>query len=80
MPITPNHLPPCATGSPAASRYAVSLIDRHSGRPHMIAGIPLVLMTGQPCAAARDLMRHRDRARARWNACIEPIARKGAVL
>lgn len=76
MPITDHAL---TIGGPtaAASRYAVSLVDRRTGRPHLISGIPLVVMTCQPGKAARELMHDRDTAR--WDARIEPINRKGAV-
>lgn len=73
----PNHLPVSATGAAAPCRYAVSLVDRHTRRPHMIAGIPLVLMTREPGRTARELLRHRDIAR--WDTLIEPMTRNGAV-
>ncbi|SMO60882.1 hypothetical protein [Paracoccus laeviglucosivorans] len=61
---------------PAQARYAVSLIDRRTGKPHMISGIPLVLMTCEPITAAQDLMRNRDPRL--WNTFIERTDAKGA--
>lgn len=60
---------------PATPRYAVSLIDRCSGKPHMIAGIPLVLMTREPVQTSRELMRNRDPMR--WDTFIERMEEKG---
>ncbi|MTH64692.1 hypothetical protein [Paracoccus shanxieyensis] len=45
---------------PALPKYAVALVDRRTGKPHMISGIPLVLMTCEPVTASQDLMRNRD--------------------
>ncbi len=77
-----NHLSSFAdrairAAAPASPRYAVSLIDRRTGRPHMISGIPLVLMTGTPAEAAHELMRDRDAAL--WDAFIERMDRKGTL-
>ncbi|MDF3855796.1 hypothetical protein ACDP63_15940 [Paracoccus sp. P2] len=62
---------------PASPRYAVSLIDRRTGKPHRISGIPLRLITCDPFETARDLMRHRDPAR--WDTAIHRLDRKGAI-
>lgn len=61
---------------PHSPRYAVSLIDRNSGRPHMISGVPLVLLTTTPRETSVDLMRNRDPQR--WDTFIERMDSKGA--
>ncbi|WP_233253258.1 hypothetical protein [Paracoccus binzhouensis] len=58
-------------------RYAVSLIDRRTGRPHRISDIPLRLITCEPFETARDLMRDRDPAL--WDTAIHRLDRKGAL-
>ncbi|MDT1061718.1 hypothetical protein RM190_07595 [Paracoccus sp. CPCC 101403] len=60
---------------PASPSYAVSLIDRCSGRPHMISGIPLVLISREPVETSRELMRNRDPSR--WDTFIERMDEKG---
>ena len=77
-----NHLP-AFTGRarqaamPVPPRYAVSLIDRRTGKPHRISDIPLRLITCDPFETARDLMRDRDPAR--WDTAIHRLDRKGAI-
>lgn len=60
---------------PVSPRYAVSLVDRRSGKPHVISGIPLVLMTCEPITASNDLMRNRDPGL--WDTFIQRIDSKG---
>lgn len=73
MPVT-HHQPASATALP---RYAVSLIDRRTGRPHRISDIPLRLITCEPFEAAQDLMRDRDPAR--WDTAIHRLDQKGVL-
>lgn len=61
----------------APPRYAVSLIDRRTGKPHRISEIPLRLITCEPFRTARDLMRDRDPAL--WGTAIHRLDRKGAL-
>ena len=75
-----NHLsalPIARCGSPCRPRwgYAVSLIDRRTGKPHRISDIPLRLMTCEPFEAAHELMRNRDPAI--WDTFIERLDTKG---
>ncbi len=60
---------------PAPARYAVSLIDRRTGKPHRISDIPLRLMTCDPFEAAHELMRNRDPSI--WDTFIERLDAKG---
>ncbi|MDQ7776967.1 hypothetical protein [Paracoccus aminovorans] len=69
-----NHLSASAAALP---RYAVSLIDRRTGRPHRISDIPLRLITCEPFEAARDLMRDRDPSL--WDTAIHRLDQKGAL-
>lgn len=69
-----NHLSASAAALP---RYAVSLIDRRTGRPHRISDIPLRLITCEPFEAARDLMRARDPVL--WGTAIHRLDQKGAL-
>ncbi|WP_134682070.1 hypothetical protein [Paracoccus ravus] len=62
---------------PARPRYAVSLIDRSTGRPHAIADIPLVLMTREPVETSDELMRNRDPSR--WRIFVERMDSKGGL-
>ncbi|MTH78713.1 hypothetical protein [Paracoccus aestuariivivens] len=76
-----NHLSAFAENAfraavPGQSRYAVSLIDRCSGKPHMISGVPLVVLTTTPHETSVDLMRNRDPRR--WDTFIERMNSKGA--
>lgn len=43
-----------------ARRYAVHLVDRRTGLPHCIAGIPLTVFTRDPAEAGAEMMRNRD--------------------
>lgn len=61
----------------SASRYAVSLIDRRNGKPHAIAGVPLVIMCADPQAAAHELLRNRDPEL--WDTFVERLDQKGAL-
>ncbi|WP_104490925.1 MULTISPECIES: hypothetical protein [Paracoccus] len=63
--------------TPAPPRYAVSLIDRRTGKPHRISDIPLRLITCEPFETARELMRDRDPAR--WDTAIDRLDRKGTI-
>lgn len=63
--------------TPAPARYAVSLIDRRTGKPHRISDIPLRLMTCEPFATAQELMRNRDPAI--WDTSIERLSARRAV-
>jgi len=60
----------------AVPSYSVSLIDRCSGKPHRISGIPLVLITREPVETSRELMRNRDPMR--WDTFIERMDEKGS--
>lgn len=60
---------------PVRARYAVSLIDRRTGKPHRISDIPLRLMTCEPFDTAQELMRNRDPAI--WDTFIERLDGKG---
>lgn len=73
MPVT--HHPPALIA--ALPRYAVSLIDRRTGRPHRISDIPLRLITCAPFETAQELMRDRDPAR--WDTVIHRLDQKGAL-
>ncbi|MDS9467512.1 hypothetical protein RGQ15_07980 [Paracoccus sp. MBLB3053] len=77
-----NHLSAFAertftASTPRRTRYAVSLIDRCTGKPHHIAGIPLILMTPDPFETSRDLMRNRDPER--WDTSVKRIDRQGGL-
>lgn len=61
----------------ALPRYAVSLIDRRTGRPHRISDIPLRLITCEPFEAARDMMRDRDPSI--WETAIHRLDIKGGL-
>lgn len=63
--------------TPFSPRYSVALIDRRTGRPHTISGVPLVLMTAEPITASHELMRNRDPGL--WDIFIERMDRKGAI-
>ena len=63
--------------TPFSPRYSVALIDRRTGRPHTISGIPLVVMTAEPVTASHELMRNRDPGV--WDIFIERIDRNGAI-
>lgn len=73
MPVT-HHQPASVAALP---RYAVSLIDRRTGRPHRISDIPLRLITCEPFEAAQDLMRDRDPAH--WDTAIQRLDQKGVL-
>ena len=75
-----NHLADFAINArqafmPVSPCYAVHLIDRRTGLPHVISGIPLVVYSRDPQETATDMMRNRDSDR--WDVFIEPI--KGAL-
>ncbi|WP_233145019.1 hypothetical protein [Paracoccus yeei] len=53
------------------------MIDRRTGRPHTISGIPLVVMTAEPVTASHELMRNRDPGV--WDIFIERMDRNGAI-
>lgn len=55
---------------PDTNRYVVTLMDRVSGRPHVIAGIPLTILTVEPDEVVADLMRNRDPER--WDTRVQP--------
>lgn len=76
-----NHLSAFAgrsirAGAHVSPRYAVSLIDRNSGKPHVICGIPLVLMTADPFETSQELMRNRDPSR--WQTSVARLGMKEA--
>ena len=52
--------------------WAVTLIDRRTGRPHHVNGIALTALGRDPHATAAELMRNRD-PRA-WDARILPLS------
>ena len=60
---------------PVKPRYAVSLIDRRTGRAHRISEIPLRLITCEPFDAAQELMRNRDPER--WDTFVQRLDSKG---
>lgn len=60
-----------------APLYEVSLIDRLTGRPHAVAGIPLVIVTCDPRLTKMQLMHYRDAQR--WDAAIRPVNRQGVL-
>ena len=41
-------------------RYAVHLVERETGRPHCVAGIPLTVFTCDSAEVGTELMRNRD--------------------
>lgn len=51
---------------------AVWLIDRRTGAPHRIGGLPLTLFTRAPAEAVAALMAGRDPAL--WTARVTPLA------
>lgn len=60
-----------------APLYEVSLIDRLTGRPYAVAGIPLVIVTCDPRVTKAQMMHHRDAQR--WGAAVRPINRQGVL-
>lgn len=76
MPALNHPLSFAGTGF-ALPRYAVSLIDRRTGRPHRISDIPLRLITCEPFEAARDIMRDRDPSI--WETAIHRLDIKGGL-
>jgi hypothetical protein len=72
-----SHTTPDIAG-PSMSRAAVcavSLIDRRTGRPHLVNGRPLVLFTRHPGEAVTDLMQGRDGAV--WEARVDRLGQGG---
>lgn len=62
-----------ATQTSVSTRtYAVSLIDRRTGRPHRVNGTALSVFTRHPDEAARELLRHRDHSL--WDVRIAPLS------
>ena len=41
-------------------RYAVHLVDNHTGRLHCVGGVPLTIFTCDPDEVCEDLMRNRN--------------------
>lgn len=62
---------------PVPARFAVSLIDRRTGNPHLICDTPLRLTTDTPALTASELMRNRDPDI--WDTFIERLDAKGAI-
>ena len=60
--------------TPAATAFAVQLIDRRTGRAHRVNGSPLILLTRRPDEAAAELLEGRDATV--WETRIDPIERK----
>lgn len=53
------------------SLYSVLLIDRRTGRPHRVNGIPLSVFTRNPSEAEAELLHGRDRAN--WEIRVSPF-------
>jgi hypothetical protein len=77
-----THLPAFAgvalrAAMPISPRFAVSLIDRRTGDPHLICDMPLRLTTDTPALTASELMRNRDPDI--WDIFVERLDAKGAI-
>ncbi|MFD1882651.1 hypothetical protein [Paracoccus pacificus] len=57
--------------------FAIRLINRATGEPHKVAGIPLTVFSHDPDETAADLMRNRDARN--WATAVEPVAARGGA-